>query len=75
VLTEVHAGDAAQAPALPGQVQGVIASATADGAYNGEPTDAAAAARQRHPPPDGRRPAPGIGGAKLGRGRQLPKPA
>ena len=30
----------------------MIASVTADGAYDGEPTYAAAAARQRHSPPD-----------------------
>jgi len=30
----------------------VIASVTADGAYDGEPTYAAAGARQHHPPPD-----------------------
>jgi len=38
--------------ALLGQVGGVIASVTADGAYDGEPTYAAAAARQLHPPLD-----------------------
>jgi len=37
-------------PALLGQAEGVIASVTADGAYDGEPTYAAAATRQRHPP-------------------------
>ena len=52
VLTEGHADDAAQVPALLGQAEGVIASVTADGAYDGEPTYAAVAARQRHPPPD-----------------------
>ena len=52
VLTEGHADDAAQVPALLGQAEGVIGSVTADGAYDGEPTYAAAAARQRHPPPD-----------------------
>lgn len=41
----------AQVPALRGQAEGVIASVTADGAYDGEPTYAAAAARQRHPLP------------------------
>ena len=51
VLTEGHADDAAQVPALLGQAEGVIGSVTADGAYDGEPTYAAAAARQRHPPP------------------------
>ena len=52
VLTEGHADDAAQVPGLLGQVEGVIASVTADGAYDGEPTYAAAAARQRHPLPE-----------------------
>ncbi len=53
VLTEGHADDAAQMPALLGQAEGVIASVTADGACNGDPTyAAAAAARQRHPAPD-----------------------
>jgi len=52
MLTEGHADDAAQVPTLLGQVEGVIASVTADGAYDGEPTYAAAAARQHHPPPD-----------------------
>ena len=52
VLTEGHVDDAAQVPALLGQAEGVIASVTADGAYDGEPTYAAAAARQRHPSPD-----------------------
>ena len=49
VLTEGHADDTAQVPALLGQTEGVIASVTADGAYDGEPIFAAAAARQRHP--------------------------
>ena len=52
VLTDGHADDAAQVPALLGQAEGVIGSVTADGAYDGESTYAAAAARQRHPPPD-----------------------
>ncbi len=52
LLTEGHADDAAQVPALLGQAEGVIASVTADGAYDGEPTYAAVVARQRHPPPD-----------------------
>lgn len=50
MLTQGHADDAAQVPASLGQAEGVIASVTADGAYDGEPTYAAAAARQRHPP-------------------------
>lgn len=52
VLTERHADDAAQVPGLLGQAEGVIASVTADDAYDGEPTHAAAVARQRNPPPD-----------------------
>ena len=51
-LTGGHAGDATQVPALLGQAEGVIAPVTADGAYDGEPTYAAVAARQRHPPPE-----------------------
>ena len=39
-------------PALLGQAEGVVASVTADGAYDGEPTYAVAAARQQHPPPE-----------------------
>ncbi len=46
VLTEGHADDEAQVPALLGQIEGVIASVTANGAYDGEPSYAAAAARQ-----------------------------
>ncbi len=41
VLTEDHADDAAQVPGMLGQAEGVIASVTAGGAYDGEPTDAA----------------------------------
>lgn len=52
MLTEGHADDAAQVPALLGQAEGMIASVTADGAYDGEPTCTAAAARQCHPPPE-----------------------
>ena len=52
VLTEGHADDAAQVPAMLGQAEGMIGSVTADGAYDGEPTYAAAAARQRDPQPD-----------------------
>jgi hypothetical protein len=39
-------------PALLGKVEGLIASVTADGAYDGEPTYAAVATRQRDPIPD-----------------------
>ena len=52
MLTEGHADDAAQVLALLGQAEGAIASVTADDAYDGEPTYAAAKTRQRHPPPD-----------------------
>ena len=44
-LTEGPADDAAQVPALLGQAESAIGSVTADGAYDGEPTYAAAAAR------------------------------
>ena len=52
VLTDGHADDVAQLPGLLGQAEGVIASVMADGAYDGEPTYAAAAARQCHPLPE-----------------------
>ena len=52
VLTHGSADDAAQAPALLRQSEGVIASVTADGAYDGDPVYRAAASRQHHPPPD-----------------------
>jgi hypothetical protein len=52
VLTNGNADDAVQAPALPRQVEGRIASVTADGAYDSEPVYRAAAARQHGPPPD-----------------------
>ena len=51
-LTDGDADDAAQVPALLAQADGTIASVTADGAYDGEPTYAAAAARQPDPLPD-----------------------
>ena len=50
VLTEGHADDAAQAPTLLGQAEGMIASVTADGAYDGEPIYQAVAERQSDPP-------------------------
>ena len=52
VLTDGHADDAAQAPALLGQAEGSIASVTADGAYDGEPVYRACTARQPQPPPE-----------------------
>ena len=51
-LSEGTADDAAQVPALLRQVEDQIASVTADGAYDDEPTYAAAAARQPDPRPD-----------------------
>jgi len=51
MLTGGHADDAVQAPALLDQVEGVIVSVTTNGTYDVEPTYAAAAARQLHPPP------------------------
>ena len=50
VLTEGHVDDAAQAPTLLGQVEGMIASVTADGAYDGEPIHQAVAECQPDPP-------------------------
>ena len=52
VLTEGTADDAAQAPDLLRTVEGAIASLTADGADDGEPTYEAARTRQPDPPPD-----------------------
>src|SRR3954465_11621624 len=52
VLTDGSADDAAQVPLLLRDVEGHIASATADGAYDGDPTYQAVAARQRQSPPD-----------------------
>ena len=52
MLTEGHTDNAAEVPAPLGPAEGMIGSVTADGAYDGEPTYAAAVARQRHPSPD-----------------------
>lgn len=52
LLTEGTADDAAQVPALLGQVEGTLASVVADGAYDGDPTYAAVVARQPDPPPE-----------------------
>ncbi len=52
VLTDNGADDAGQVPALLGQVEGEIASVTADGAYDGEPVYQAIADHQADPPPD-----------------------
>jgi hypothetical protein len=51
VLTGNEAGDAGQVPVLLEQVEGEIASVTADGAYDGEPVYHAIEARQPQPPP------------------------
>lgn len=49
-LTDKDADDAGQLPLLLEQVEGEIASVTADGAYDGEPSYEAVAARQADPP-------------------------
>ena len=51
ILTDNHADDAGQVPDLFGQVEGEIASVTADGAYDGEPVYQAVAIRQPGQPP------------------------
>jgi Transposase DDE domain len=51
-LTDKDADDAGQLPVVLEQVEGAIASVTADGAYDGEPSYEAVAARQADPPPD-----------------------
>ncbi len=52
VLTDNGADDAGQVPSLLEQVEGEIASFTADGAYDGEPVYQAMASKQHDPPPD-----------------------
>src|SRR3954452_19923777 len=52
LLTDGSVDDAAQVPLLLRDVEGHIASVTADGAYDGDPTYQAVAARQRQSPPD-----------------------
>ena len=51
-MTDQDAEDAGQLPVFPEDVDGEIASVTADGAYDGEPSYAAVAARQADLPPD-----------------------
>ena len=51
-LTDNAVDDAGQVPALLGQIEGEIASVTADGAYDGEPVYQAVARRQSGPVPD-----------------------
>jgi hypothetical protein len=50
-LTDNDADDAGQLPVLFDQVEGAIARVTTDGAYDGEPSYEAVAARQADPPP------------------------
>src|SRR5215213_2800637 len=52
VLTDNAADDAGEVPALLEQVDGQIASVTADGAYDGDPVYQAVASHQPDPPPD-----------------------
>ena len=52
MLTEGTADDEAQVPDLLRTVEGTISSLVADGAYDGEPTYAAARTRQPDLPPD-----------------------
>ena len=47
-----HVDNAVRVPALLGKAEAVILSMTADSAYDGQPTCATAAARQRQPAPD-----------------------
>jgi Transposase DDE domain len=50
-LTTNEVGDASMVAPLLGQIPGIIASVTADGAYDGEPVYHAMAQRQPHVPP------------------------
>ena len=52
ILTGHDADDAGQVPDLLGQIDGEIASVTADGAYDGDPVYQAVASRQPDQPPD-----------------------
>jgi hypothetical protein len=52
VLTDNASDDAGEISALLGQIEGEIASVTADGAYDGEPVYQAVARRQSDPVPD-----------------------
>jgi hypothetical protein len=52
VLTDNGADDAGEVPALLEQIEGEIARATADGAYDGEPVYRAVVDHQADPPPD-----------------------
>lgn len=52
VLTDNGADDAGEVPAPLDQIDGEVASVTADGAYDGEPVYRAVADHQPHPPPD-----------------------
>jgi hypothetical protein len=50
-LTSNEVGDSSMVTPLLGQIPGIIASVTADGAYDGEPVYRAVAQRQLEPPP------------------------
>ena len=52
VLTDNAADDGGQVPALLGQIEGEIASVTADGAYDGEPVYQVVISHQSDPVPD-----------------------
>src|SRR3712207_6000103 len=52
VLTDNGADDAGEVPALLEQIEGEVASVTADGAYDGEPVYRAVADHRPDPPPD-----------------------
>src|SRR5215211_1623076 len=52
MLTDNTADDAGQVPALLGQIEGEIASVTADGAYNSDPVYHAVVRHQSDPVPD-----------------------
>jgi hypothetical protein len=52
VLTDNGADDAGEVPALLEQIEGEVASVTADGAYDGEPVYRAIASHQPDPAPD-----------------------
>ena len=52
MLTDNAADNAGQVPALLGQIEGEVASVTADGAYDGAPVYRAVADHRPDPPPD-----------------------
>jgi hypothetical protein len=70
VLTEGNAGNAVQAPALLWQAEGVIASVTADGAYDGERPLPSCGSPPARPTARHGHPAACVRGAEHGRRRQ-----